>query len=517
MTINLPALLTNADRPHGGGDLLVLAILLPVAALLLIVLLGGRYGRVITLATLVPGLWITGMIAARVWSSGQAMVERVGGWAPPLGLMLRADGLSVLMLATTALMVAAVAFYSPSTFRVAKGGSETRASLVFWVMLLAIWASMNCVFLGNDLFNLYVALELITFAAVPLVYLEGKKGTVLAGLRYLLFALMGSVLYLLGTALIYGRHGTMDITLLSGVVGMDWVVCLSVALMTLGLMAKTALFPLHLWLPPAHAGATPAASALLSALVVKGSFFLILRIWFDLMPSLTGTPGAQVVGALGAGAVLIGGVMAIRQARLKLLIAYSTVAQLGYLFLIFPLAKGPAVASALSAGMFHTLAHAFAKASMFMAAGLIAAAYGHDRIRDLRGVMKSMPVAVSAFIIAAVSLVGVPPTGGFIAKWGFLSAAVETSQWVWAGVVLTGGLLAGAYMFRPISAFLSSAPQPLPPLAPGSRFRQWMVLGLACVTLLIGLFPQVPGRLIEIGRPNDRIDIAPPQTEETNP
>lgn len=493
--------LDPSSRPHGGGDLLVLAILLPILALLFIVLLGGRHGRAITLATLVPGLFISWAIAARVWNSRAAMMERVGGWEPPLGLMLRADGLSVLMLVTTAVLVAAVALYAPKEFRVAAGAPETRSSLVFWVMLLAIWASLNSIFLGNDLFNLYVALELIAFAAIPLVYLEGKKGTVLAGLRYLLFALMGSILYLLGTALLYSHYGTMDITQLAGVVELDWVVCLSVALMTVGLMAKTALFPLHLWLPPAHAGATPAASALLSALVVKGSFFLILRIWFNLLPALTGSVGAQAVGVLGAGAVLICGVLAIRQPRLKLLIAYSTAAQLGYLFLIFPLAKGPAVATAFSGGMFHILSHAFAKASMFMTAGLIAGVYGHDRIAELRGVMKSMPVAAAAFILAAVSLVGVPPTGGFIAKGQLLSAAVQSSQWPWVIVILLGGLLTGAYMFRALSACLSPAPLQAPPLAPVSRSREWLVLALACIALLIGMFPGVPARFIEIGRP----------------
>ncbi|MCU0778027.1 MAG: hypothetical protein MUF86_10230 [Akkermansiaceae bacterium] len=486
---------------HGGGGLLVLCVLVPVAALLAIVLAGGRHGRAVTLAALPPGLLVAGLIATQVWKTGQAMVERVGGWAPPLGLMLRADGLSVLMLATTAILVAAVAFYAPRSFRVAAGGAETRASLVFWVMLMAIWASMNLVFVSSDLFNLYVALELIAFAAIPMVYLEGKKGTLLAGLRYLLYALMGSVLYLLGAALLYGRHGTMDITLLSGMAGMDWAVCLGVGLMTAGLMAKTALFPLHLWLPPAHAGATPAASALLSALVVKGSFFLVLRIWFDLLPPLTGTPGAQLVGALGAAAVLVGGVMAIRQDRLKLLIAYSTVAQIGYLFLIFPLAKGPAVATALSGGMFLAISHAFAKASMFMTAGLIAGAYGHDRIAGLRGVMRSMPVAGCAFLIAAFSLIGVPPTGGFAAKWRLISAAVESSQWGWAAVILCGGLLAGAYMFRAVSVFLTEAETPVADKPAGTRFREWLVLALACVSLWIGLFPEIPARLIEIGRP----------------
>jgi formate hydrogenlyase subunit 3/multisubunit Na+/H+ antiporter MnhD subunit len=497
MNPGFPAMM---ERPHGGGELLVLCVLLPVAALLATVVAGGRYGRAIALVALAGGIPVVYSVAKSVWQSGEVMVERLGGWAPPLGLMLRADGLSVVMLATTALLVAVVAFYAPASFRVARGQPESRASLVFWVMLSAIWASLNLLFVSNDLFNLYVALELVAFAAIPLVYLEGKPGTVLAGLRYLLFALMGSVLYLLGTALIYGRYGTMDLTLLAGAAKMDWALCLSVGLMTAGLMAKTALFPLHLWLPPAHAGANPAASALLSALVVKGSFFLVLRIWFDLLPALNGTAAAQLVGAMGAAAVVMGGVMAVRQQRLKLLIAYSTVAQIGYLFLIFPLAKGPAVGSALSGGIFLAISHAFAKASMFMTAGLIAETYGHDRIAGLRGVVKSMPVAAAAFLLAAVSLIGVPPTGGFAAKWRLLGASVESGQWWWALVVLTGGLLAGAYMFRAVSSFVSEGNGPAPARPPGAAFRDWLVLALAAMALLVGLFPDAISQLLEIGR-----------------
>ena len=121
-------------------------------------------------------------------------------------------------------------------------------------------------------------------------------------------------------------------------------VWIAAVLMTMGLIAKTALFPFHLWLPPAHAGAPAPGSAVLSALVVKGSFFLIVRLWFDAMPGLMNFAVGQVLAGLGAGAVLFGSVLAIRQQRLKLLVAYSTVAQIGYLFFIFPLA---AVATAV--------------------------------------------------------------------------------------------------------------------------------------------------------------------------
>src|SRR5262249_19663104 len=142
------------------------------------------------LALLPVGFGVTVAIVTEVWRAGKPLIYFVGGWAPPLGLALRADGLSAAMLATTAIVICATGLYGKAAFRIPPGMSEMRASLVFWVLLMAVWAALNLVFLGNDLFNLYVALELLTFAAVPLVCLDGRPGTLAAALRYLLFALV---------------------------------------------------------------------------------------------------------------------------------------------------------------------------------------------------------------------------------------------------------------------------------------------------------------------------------------
>lgn len=501
----MPLAAVSSPAYNASGLLLVAALVLPVVGILLTFLCGGRHARGITLVLLAVGLAVAAGIIEGVWRTGQALTYMPGGWPPPLGVKLRADGLSAVMIAVTAIVIFAVGLYAPPEFRVARGKSETRKSFSFWILLLAIWVAMNAVFLGNDLFNLYVALELVTFAAVPLVSMSGTAGTLKAALRYLLFVLIGSVLYLLGTALLYGNYGTLDIALLSERVRPGPALWLAASVMTAGLAAKTALFPLHLWLPPAHSGAPPAASALLSSLVVKGSFFITVRLWFDVMPGLTGLAASQILGVMGAGAIVVGGVLALRQARLKLLIAYSTIAQLGYLFLMFPLAAGAVAASsgvnlALSAGMFQAVSHAFAKAAMFMAAGLIAEAVGHDRIAELRGIGRELPVTAFAFGIAALSLIGVPPTGGFFTKWLLLSASVSTGQWWWVIVVLSGGLLAGGYMFRFISPALAAAKTPLILLSPVSRGREIVVLTLAIFALLVGVMPGKPLELMQIGR-----------------
>src|SRR5215472_13095462 len=400
-----------------GGFLLVLAIVLPVAGAMLSLALGGRHAERVALIVMPTGVVVATAIAAAIWRTHSVLQYFVGNWDPPLGVAFRADGLSAVMIVTAALLICGIGLFARTQFPTPRG-VEARASLAFWTLLLAVWGALNAVFIGSDLFNLYVALELLTFAAVPLVSLDGRAETLTAALRYLIFALLGSILYLLGAVLLYGAYGTLDIVLLSGRVRPEPVAWAAISLMTAGLVAKAALYPFHLWLPPAHAGAPAPASAILSGLVVKAPFFLVIRLWFDVMPRMPERGGAQILAVLGAAAILLGSVVALRQARLKLLIAYSTVAQIGYLFLIFPLAIRPETGhpwstTAWTGGMLQVASHATAKAAMFMAAGLIYATLGHDRVADLRGAAQALPMTVAAFVLAGASLVGLPPSGGF--------------------------------------------------------------------------------------------------------
>jgi multicomponent Na+:H+ antiporter subunit D len=225
------------------GYLLVLAIMLPVVGILLSLVLGRLVER-IALVLMALGFAVAAAVFATVWQSGRPLVYVVGGWAPPLGIALRADGLSAAMMMTTAIIICATGLFARGEFGRPPRLAEARGPLVFWILLLAIWSALNAIVVGNDLFNLYVALELLTFAAVPLVCLKGSAATVAAALRYILFALLGSILYLLGAVIIYGAYGTLDITLLSGRVAPQSVAAaIAAALMTIGLLANTALFP----------------------------------------------------------------------------------------------------------------------------------------------------------------------------------------------------------------------------------------------------------------------------------
>lgn len=497
--------MTSAYMTTDGGTLLVIAIMLPVLGMLAILTLGLRWAARIAYLVLPASLLTALAIVVDVVRSGGAVTYILGGWEPPLGIALRADGLSATLMAMTALVTCAVGLFAHGAFGSQPSKAEARGPAVFWVLTLGLLSALNSVFLGQDLFNLFVALELLTFSAVPLVCLDGRRETLQAALRYLLFALLGSVLYLLGAALLYGAYGMLDLAALRSVARNDLATSVALGLMIVGLMAKAALFPLHLWLPPAHAGAPAAASALLSALVVKAPFYLILRLWFDLAPAPGNAMAAQMLAWLGIASIIVCSVMALRQARLKLMIAYSTVAQIGYLFLMFPLVMASDAPSAWQSiawtgGVLQLVSHALAKASMFLAAGLIAEALGHDRIENLNGAAKAVPISVAAFGLAGLSLMGLPPSGGFVAKLMLLTAATETANWWIAATILVGGILAASYVFRvleramaaPAGGFVLEARIPV--------YRELVVLGLAVCAVVLGFVPLQPFAVLGIGR-----------------
>jgi len=375
-------------------------------------------------------------------------VYQVGGWAPPLGITWRIDGLCVAMLSVTTLTIGLVCVYAAKYFSDAEDESGSVGSDLFWPLVFFLWSALNALFLSADVFNVYVTLELLTLASVGFIALSGTPQALAAALRYLVLGLLASLLYLMGVALLYGTYGTLDMGTIADQLTPNLPTWTAAGLLLAGLIIKTALFPLHFWLPPAHGAAPAPASALLSALVVKASFYLVLRYWFDVFDVSTVVAG-QLLGSLGAGAIVWGSVLALRAERLKNLIAYSTVAQLGYLFLVFPMSSSPDVAKTAWLGVvLFALSHSLAKASMFLAAGRIAQLGNGDRLDAMTGVGRQAPLAVTATALAGVSLMGLPPSGGFAGKWMLLVAGVKSGQWWWALVIVLGGLLTAAYLFR---------------------------------------------------------------------
>ncbi|BDY07039.1 proton-conducting transporter membrane subunit [Ferrimonas sp. YFM] len=464
----------------------ILPIIVPLLGGIVCFLLPARcrwLGLLWAIATLI-------CVAGLGWQLSQLEEVRypIGGWGAPLGIDLFADGLSLMMLMTTALTGLGISVYACGYFGADKAGH-------FWPLWLLLWGALNALFLSADIFNLYVTLELLGLAAVALVALAGGAQALTSAMRYLLVGLLSSLFYLLGVALLYHGVGTLDLALLAERIVPSPSAWVALGLMGAGLLIKSALFPLHFWLPPAHANAPTPVSALLSALVVKAAFYILLRLWWALLPATT-VPLAQLLGALGGIAVVWGGLLALRQTRLKLLIAYSTVSQLGYLFLVFPLGIGLAWKGAV----YMVLSHAMAKAALFMAAGNILAAAGHDRIAEFDPILQKLPLTITAFTLAGVSIMGLPPSGGFVAKWLLLQASVQSGQWWWALILLLGGFLAAAYLFRVIGCVFTQA-KPSTSLQEISPQMAWPPLVMALLAILLGLLAAPPMTMMELGAP----------------
>ncbi len=424
----------------------------------------------------------------------------IGGWAPPLGILFVADGLAALMVLMTAGVGVFIAIQATSWgILPSSRASEKNVSLAagFWPLWLATLGAMNALFLSGDLFNIYVAFEILGLTAVGLTALSGTRNAMQAAFDYLSAGLAGSLLLLLGVTMAYSAIGRVDIDavpLLAETISGQ----IALALVVAGLAVKAALFPLHFWMPAAHSNATPVASALLSALVVKAALYVILRI------SIEGGAGMEALrlalALMGAAAMLWGAWGALRATRLKLLVAQSTVAQIG----LIALAIGVAGDSLQQNGYWQAaallmLSHALAKAAMFIAVGRIAEELGHDRISGLNRRDLRPGAAEFAFAIASVSIIGLPPTAGFIGKWILIDGLIERSAWFWVALILIGTALSAAYLSRVVSRCLRGGPH----IAPDAHHPAWRTgdvtaLALATSALVLGIAAALPLTLLEI-------------------
>ncbi len=469
-------------------------ILLPFLAAVLCFLLPLPWTRFV-------GLGFSGLsLLSVVWLSVQVQQNAVldyapGGWAAPLGIALRVDGLSALMLLLTAVIGMAVGLYAGVYF---DRYSHQQQEKNFWPLWLLLWGGLGSLYVSADVFNIYVTLEIISLSAVALVTLSAERIALTAAMRYLLAATFGSLAYLLGVALLYAEHGVLSLELLQEAISSNILAMLALVLLSLGLLLKTAIFPFHFWLPLAHASAPAPVSALLSALVVKASYYVLLRLWLFTFAELPLHLAAQVLALIGTAALIYGSLQALGQRRLKLLIAYSTVAQLGYLALALALMSAPQGAGlAYAGGVFHVLSHALAKAALFLAAGVVLWVYGHDRLTGLRGLASRLPVSSFTLALASVSLVGLPPSGGFVAKWWLVQAAFASGQWYWGLVLLLGSLLSALYLFRLLGISLLRTKE-VHTLRFNPRSLELLALSLALLAIWMGLQPTVLLELLNV-------------------
>jgi multicomponent Na+:H+ antiporter subunit D len=475
---------------------------LPV--LLSVVLLSGAAVAV------VAGEWSTRVArAVAVLAAGVALVlsvvglvrvlddgpirHQLGGWAPPVGIEYVLDPLSASMSVVVGLIGLVVVVYPPGP----GFGSVPARRVPLYPLVLLLLGGLMGVVVSGDLFHLFVFLEIYAIASYALVALGGPRAT-FASLRYLIFGTIGSGLYLLGVGFLYFTTGSLnmaDVAAQLDVVGADRTVLAALALIVTGLAVKMALFPLHVWLPEAHSYAPPSVAALLAAVQVKVAAYALVRILFGVFGVELVTvdvPVADLLVWFGAAGILFGSVAALRQDDFKRLLAYSTVAQLGYL----GIGVGLATRAALVAALFQVLAHALMKCCLFLVAGGVAERTGIREIPRLAGLSRRMPVMAVALTVAGLSMVGIPPTAGFFAKWYLLTAALDAGQVVVAVVIAASTLLTLRYVLRVIEVVWSDPAEPDPELAGAGEPAAGVVAPVAVLAAAVVLVGLLNGRLV---------------------
>ncbi len=398
----------------------------------------------------------------------------LGGWAAPLGIGLRLDGLAWPFLALTAAVMALTTSGAGARAFLGRPGAAA-----LWLFLLS---GLNALFLSADAFNLYVALEIVSLAAVALTALGGAAAAAPA-LRYLFVGLGGSLLYLAGVAVLYRATGALDLGLLAAAGLEGPALAAPLALPTVGVLLKAGVAPFQFWLPPAHGGAAPAASAVLSGVVVKAALYLLLRLWTETAPAAALAAAEPAFRVLGVAALAAGALGAARATRLKTVIANSTVLQVGYVVLALGFAAQTPLAVKAAAAF--VIAHGLAKAGVFIAAGSFRAANGHDRIDELADPGPRLGPAKAAVALGAVALMGLPPSGGFLAKWTLAEAALLRGHWWVAPLLVVGAILTSLKMVRVADGLIRPRPEGAPP-PPADVPRGWSALALAAAAMAAG-------------------------------
>jgi multicomponent Na+:H+ antiporter subunit D len=421
----------------------------------------------------------------------KAVTYNLGGWKPPWGIQIRIDYLGLLMACLVTGVGVLVVLYS---YRYVTHELKPERIPYYYTLLLLIITAMIGFSITGDLFNLFVFMEIFSITSYALVAISGAKEAVRAAFKYLLMGATSSLTVLLAITFLYSATGSLnmlDISHRLKTTGYVQVAVVALLLFVVGFSVKAALFPVHVWLPDAHSQAPSPISAILSALVIKMGIIGLFRAFFTIYGpsfasrSATWSSLADAVSWLAVISILVGATMAIIQRDLKIMIAYSSIVHIGYIILgLMVLAR-----TGMAGGLFDILAHAMGKSCMFLAAGIFLYKGKRREILDLRGLGRTMPVTAGAFAVAALSIVGVPPTAGFIAKFYILWGCLESGKSYFVALALIGTLLSAVYCFRVIYyLFFTGVHRPEARIdeAPASMYVPAAVLALG--TLFFGIF-----------------------------
>lgn len=377
----------------------------------------------------------------------------VGGWLPPYGIEIRVDQLNAfvaMLISGISTVVIASAYTSLENKKDIAPGKHT----YFYVSYLLCFAGLLGILVTGDAFNLFVFLEISSLSSYVLIALGRDRRALWASFQYLVMGTIGATFILIGIGLMYMKTGTLNMAdLAERLPAMDDTRTIFVAFcfFIVGVCLKLALFPLHMWLPNAYAYAPTVVTAFLAASSTKVALYVVIRFVFAVFGvefSFTTIPLQAVFVTLGTLGILVASLVAINQQNIKRMLAYSSIAQIGYM--VLGLSFG--TVAGLMASLLHLFNHALMKGALFLTLGAMLYRIGGVSRKHIQGLGRQMPFTLAALVIGGLSIIGMPLTVGFVSKWFLLQAALAQGWYLVSVIILVGSLLSVIYIWKVVEA-----------------------------------------------------------------
>lgn len=407
----------------------------------------------------------------------------MGGWAPPYGIEIRVDAVSGFLLLLVSIMAALVMTYAPRSI-----ASEIprKARGWYYAMFLVCLTGLLGMAISGDAFNIFVFTEISSLAMYAMIAMGRDRRALVAAFQYLILGTIGATFYVIGVGLLFVQTGTLNLVDMAGELRpmIDSRGALAaLAFIAVGIGLKLALFPLHLWLPNAYAYAPSVATAFLASTATKVAVYVFARFMFSVygVDAVLNDEAALTLVLILAVIAMIGpSIVAVFQSNVKRLLAYSSVAQVGYIMLGIALLNE----SGLTGGIVHLFNHALIKGGLFLAVGCIVYSTGVTKVGDMAGLGRTMPLTMVALVICGLGLIGVPGTAGFVSKWYLIQGAAEAGMWWLVAAIVVASVIAVVYVGRIVEVAWFREPKggsSDPRTTPGEMLGVTWVLALAVI------------------------------------
>ena len=460
-----------------------LQIILPLLAAPLCVLIRTpTVVRLFAVAVAFANLFVSAALLEQVLTVGE-IAYHLGGWTPPLGIEYRIDASNAFVMLIVSGIAAVVMPFGLGSANLTVPPSK---KYLFYAAFLLCITGLLGISITGDAFNIFVFLEVSSLSAYSLIALGNHRKALTAAFSYLIMGTIGGTFILIGIGLMYQMTGTLNIEDLSQrlpAVMETRTIHVAFAFITVGAGIKLAVFPLHQWLPNAYTYAPSVVSAFLAATATKVSFYVLARVIFGVFGA------AFVFGVLNLdklliplsiAAMFVGTTAAIYQTNVKRLLAYSSIAQIGYMTLGLSLNNE----LALTGSLVHLFNHALMKGGLFLAVACITFKINSSKIDDMAGLAKRMPWTYAAIVVGGLSLIGVPGTVGFISKWYLVLGALEGDHLLLTALILLSSVMAVAYVWRLVEVgYFRDPPEgsKVDEAPPSMLAPTWILIGLCVV------------------------------------